>query len=88
MKKSPAYFFAALLLCLLALTAPAPAPNTRTVQAAEAAQDKCTECQAGVQARYEQCLAQFGDNNDPRGQRCHDQFNEGIVHCFRHFCEQ
>ena len=85
--RRPVAFFAPALLCFAAALA-APAPAARTARAAEAPPDRCEECMAVVFARYEQCLAIFGDNNDPRGQRCHDQYNEGVIQCFRNFCEQ
>lgn len=84
MRRLLSYFTFACLFCLLALTI--PAPTTRTVKAAEAPPERCEQCVAAVQARYDQCLAMFG--SDVRGQRCHDQFNEGIVQCYRNFCEQ
>ncbi len=84
MRKPLAFFALALICFVLALAAPSPA--ARVAEAAEAAPDRCEDCMVNVFARYEQCLAQFG--SDPRGQRCHDQYNEGVVQCFRNFCEQ
>lgn len=86
MKRISACFAPSLLLCMLALTA--TAPTTRPAKAADVPAGRCEECLIGVQARYDQCLAQFGSDNDLRGQRCHDQFNEGISQCHRNFCEQ
>lgn len=86
MRKTIACLVPSLLLCLLTLAVPAPA--ARSVKAAPARTERCEECLANVQARYDQCLAIFGADNDPRGQRCHDQFNEGISQCYRNFCEQ
>lgn len=86
MRRMLTSFAPALLLCLVALAA--PAPPARTAEAAAAPPDRCEECMVGVQARYDQCLAQFDQFTDPRAQRCHDQYNEGVVQCFRNFCEQ
>lgn len=59
-------------------------PNaSRTVRAADL-QEKCNNCMAHVQARFDQCLAVHGQDHIP----CYDQFNEGVVICHRNFCEQ
>jgi hypothetical protein len=75
------YFSAALSICVLALVFSTPY-TTRTVKAAPA--DRCDDCTAGVYARFAQCQAVHGESY----QRCYDDYNEGVVHCFAHFCEQ
>ena len=75
MKRASLCFATLLLLGGLSLYAPS---NT-----ALADRQTCSECQAKVQARYEQCQAVHGINYP----RCDEDFNEGIVHCFAHFCE-
>ena len=57
--------------------------STPTLPVAKADRQTCSECQAKVNARWEQCIAVHGIEY----QRCGDDFNEGIVHCFEHFCE-
>jgi hypothetical protein len=73
---------AALVLVALALVLFQPY-KARTVRAADL-QAKCDNCMANVQARFDQCLEVHGINHIP----CYDQFNEGVVICFRNFCEQ
>jgi hypothetical protein len=70
-----------LVLLLLVLVFPAPY-TTRTVKAASAPADLCTPCLIAVDRRQDLCLASGGS-----AQFCGDQFNRGIVFCFRYFCE-
>lgn len=56
--------------------------STRTAKADPP--DRCLHCLENVQAHFEKCLAKYGENHIP----CYDEFNEGIVHCYAHFCEQ
>ena len=72
----------ALVFIALALALFQPYP-TRTARAADL-QEKCDNCMAHVQARFEQCLEVHGIDHIP----CYDQFNDGVVICFRNFCEQ
>jgi methylase of polypeptide subunit release factors len=73
---------AALTLVALALVLFHPYP-ARTVRAADI-NEKCADCTARNAQRYEQCIAIHGETD----QRCGEQYNEGVVHCFRNFCEQ
>ena len=68
------------LLVALALTQPYAG---RTARAADI-HEKCLDCSVRNQQRFDQCLAVHGINET----RCYDQFNAGVVHCFRNFCEQ
>ncbi|HEV7892712.1 MAG TPA: hypothetical protein VGP08_19010 [Pyrinomonadaceae bacterium] len=45
--------------------------------------ERCNDCLAKTQRDYERCQAKYGFDN-----RCDDQFNKDIVHCYRNFCEQ
>lgn len=74
MKKSLNYLSAALIFLVLALTF-SLSPGTPTVQAVQT----CEDCQAKCQRKFDQCGF---------SQHCSDKFNECIVQCFRHFCEQ
>ena len=72
----------AITLCVLALLFPTPY-TTRPVKAAgPPPADLCTPCLVAVNRRQEICLASGGSS-----QFCGDQFNRGIVFCFRYFCE-
>jgi hypothetical protein len=72
----------ALVLFVLALVSPTPYAS-RTVKAAGASPaDLCTPCLIAVDRRQELCLAAGGS-----AQFCGDQFNRGIVFCFKYFCE-
>ncbi|HEX8285760.1 MAG TPA: hypothetical protein VF588_20555 [Pyrinomonadaceae bacterium] len=73
---------AALVFVALALVLFQPYP-ARTVRAADI-NDKCNDCTVRNAQRYEQCIAIHGETDT----RCGDQYNEGVVHCFRNFCEQ
>ena len=73
---------AALTLVALALALFQPYP-ARTVRAADI-NEKCEDCTVRNFQQYEQCVAVHGLDE----QRCSDQYNEGVVHCFRNFCEQ
>lgn len=70
----------ALVLFALALVAPTPYAS-RTVEAANPP-DLCTPCVVAVDRRQNLCLAAGGSP-----QFCGDQFNRGIVFCYRYFCE-
>ena len=80
MRRIFAYFTAALIACVLALTLSTPMA-VRTVKASDL-QEKCDDCSIRNYRQFEHCVAVTND------QRCYDQYNEGVVHCFRHFCEQ
>lgn len=82
MRKTFSYLTAGLIFFLLVLTLSAPIAD-RGVNAADL-QEKCDDCNIRNNRQFEQCLAVHGQNE----LRCYDQFNEGVVHCFRNFCEQ
>jgi hypothetical protein len=63
---------------VFALTLP-----TRTAKAADI-NEKCSDCQIRNNRQFEHCLEIHGINET----RCYDEFNAGIVQCFRNFCEQ
>ena len=82
MKRLMTSLSAVLLFVALALVLFQPY-QARTVRAADL-QEKCDNCMAHVQARFDQCLEVHGIDHIP----CYDQFNDGVVQCFRNFCEQ
>lgn len=73
---------AALVFVALALVLFQP-QATRTARAADI-NEKCNDCTARNAERYEQCIAIHGETDT----RCGDHYNEGVIHCFRNFCEQ
>ena len=73
---------AALALVALALALFQPY-TARTARAADI-HEKCLDCSVRNQRQFDHCLEIHGINHTP----CYDQFNEGVVHCFRNFCEQ
>jgi hypothetical protein len=72
---------AAFLFCTLTLTLPSAAPTTVL---ADPPPERCEDCSVKNFERYEQCVAVHG-LDEPR---CSDQYNEGVVICYRNFCEQ
>jgi hypothetical protein len=56
--------------------------QTRTASAGDI-NERCNDCLAKTQRDYERCQEKYGFDN-----RCDDQFNKDIVHCYRNFCEQ
>jgi hypothetical protein len=59
-------------------------PNAaRTVRAADI-HERCNDCNVRNFQRYEQCVALHGEDEV----RCSDQYNQGVVICYREFCEQ
>ncbi|HVF55335.1 MAG TPA: hypothetical protein VM934_04245 [Pyrinomonadaceae bacterium] len=81
MRKSFVYLAATIVFALaLVFSQPSTIP---TVKAADL-QEKCDECNIRNFRQYEHCVEIHGlDDVD-----CSDQFNAGVVHCFRNFCEQ
>ncbi|MBD0327486.1 MAG: hypothetical protein ICV68_13700 [Pyrinomonadaceae bacterium] len=80
MRRIFTFLTAAIIICMLALTLSTPTA-LRTVRAADL-QEKCDDCNIRNNRQFEHCVAISND------QRCYDQYNEGVVHCFRNFCEQ
>ena len=84
MRKPLSYFTAVVMFVMLMLVLSAPVAERRVQAQGQTLQEKCDECMLRVQSRFEQCLAVHGENHIP----CYDQFNDGVVICFRNFCEQ
>jgi hypothetical protein len=73
---------AALVFVALALVLFQPFP-ARTAKAADV-NERCNDCTVRNAQRYEQCIAIHGETES----RCGDQYNQGVVNCYREFCEQ
>ena len=84
MRRPLSYFTAVVMFLMLILTLAAPVGDRGVKAQGKTLQEKCDDCVLRVQQRFDQCLAVQGENHQP----CYDQFNEGIVICFRNFCEQ
>jgi len=84
MRRPLSYFTAAVMFLMLMLTLAAPVGERGVKAQGRTLQEKCDDCVFRVNERFQQCLAVHGENHLP----CYDQFNEGIVICFRNFCEQ
>ena len=82
MRRFVTWLPAALVFVALALAMFQPNAS-RTVRAADI-HEKCLDCTVRNQARFDQCLEVHGINHIP----CYDQYNEGVVICYRNFCEQ
>lgn len=80
MKKTLAYFSAALIFFALLLVF----STSTSIVKADPPPQRCEDCMQNVQAHFDKCLAKYGQEHIP----CYDEFNEGVVHCFAHFCEQ
>jgi len=84
MRKPLSYFTIVVMFFMLMLTLSAPVAERRVQADAKTLQEKCDECNARNNRQFEQCTAIHGIDYIP----CYDQFNEGVVICFRNFCEQ
>lgn len=73
---------AALVFVALALVLFQP-QATRTARAADI-HEKCEDCSARNFRQFEHCTEVHGVDHIP----CYDQYNEGVVICYRNFCEQ
>ena len=73
---------AALVFVALALVLFQPY-QTRTAKAADI-NERCADCTARNAQRYEQCIAIHGELDS----RCGEQYNQGVIICYREFCEQ
>ena len=82
MKRVLSTLSAALVLVALALVLFQPHAS-RTARAADI-HEKCEDCTIRNNQRFEQCTEVHGINHIP----CYDQYNEGVVICYRNFCEQ
>ena len=83
MRRPYAYFLAAVAFCVFML-ALSLSFNTPTAKAGDI-HERCLDCSVKNFERYEACLAKYPVEEQ---QRCHDDYNEGVVHCFKNFCEQ
>jgi hypothetical protein len=76
---SPLTAALAFVALVLALTLAGPA---RPAKAGDI-HERCNHCIEKAAQDYERCQAKYGLDN-----RCDDEFNKDIVHCYRNFCEQ
>ncbi|HEY0406698.1 MAG TPA: hypothetical protein VGC89_13285 [Pyrinomonadaceae bacterium] len=82
MRRISAYLGAVVIACGLAFALSTPVA-LRVVKASDL-QQQCDDCTIRNARQFDQCLAVHGETY----QRCYDDYNEGVVHCFAHFCEQ
>jgi hypothetical protein len=84
MRKPLSYFTAVVMFVMLMLALSAPVGERRVKAAGKTLQEKCDDCNIRNNEQFEHCVAIHGQDHIP----CYDQFNEGVVICFRNFCEQ
>lgn len=84
MRKPISYFTAIAMFFMLMLALSAPLAERRVKADGKTLQEKCDDCSIRNNQQLEQCVAIHGLDHIP----CFDKFNEGVVHCFRNFCEQ
>lgn len=84
MRKPLSYFTVVVMFFLLSLTLAVPVAERDVNAQGKTLQEKCDDCSLQNQQRFEQCLAVHGEQHMP----CYDKFNEGVVICYRNFCEQ
>ena len=84
MKKTISYFTTLVMFVTLVLALSAPVAERSVKADGQTLQEKCDACLIRINDRFEQCVAVHGQDHIP----CYDQFNDGIVHCYRNFCEQ
>ena len=82
MKRVLSSLSVALVFVALALTMFQPY-SARTARAADI-NEKCEDCSIRNNRQFEHCTEIHGINHIP----CYDQYNEGVVICYRNFCEQ
>lgn len=83
MRKTFIGFTLAVVFCVLALLLSTPYA-ARTAQAAPPPQpDPCQKCLDKLARDFDKCEAKYGV-----GQRCYDQFNNDVIHCYATVCEQ
>lgn len=71
-------------LTLVALALALFQPYTARTARADDIHERCLDCTARNAERYEKCVALHGLEET----RCGDQYNQGVVNCYREFCEQ
>jgi hypothetical protein len=84
MRKPISYFTAAVMFVMMMLALSAPVAERRVKADGKTLQEKCDECSIRNNEQFEHCTAIHGQDHTP----CYDQFNEGVVICYRNFCEQ
>jgi hypothetical protein len=84
MRKPLSYFTAGIMFLMLMLTLSTPVAERRVKADGQTLQEKCDACSIRNNERFEQCVAIHGQDHIP----CYDQYNEGVVICYRNFCEQ
>jgi hypothetical protein len=84
MRKPISYFTTAVMFVMLVLALSAPVAERRVQADGQTLQEKCNACLIRINDRLNQCVAIHGQDHLP----CYDQFNDGIVQCYRNFCEQ
>jgi hypothetical protein len=84
MRKPLSYFTAVVMFVMLMLILSAPVGERRVNAEGKTLQEKCDECSVRNNEQFQHCLAIHGEDHFP----CYDQYNEGVVICFRNFCEQ
>ena len=84
MRKPVSYFTTVVMFFMLMLALSVPVAERAVKAEPKTLQEKCDECSIRNNQQFEHCLAIHGINHIP----CYDQFNAGVVVCFRNFCEQ
>lgn len=84
MRKLLSYSIGVALFFTLMLSPLMPTAQRSVKADPKTLQEKCDDCMLRTQRQFEQCLAIHGQDHIP----CYDQFNDGVVQCFRNFCEQ
>jgi hypothetical protein len=84
MRKPLSYFTAVVMFLMLVLALSVPITERSVKADGQTLQEKCDECSIRNNERFEQCVAINGQDHTP----CYDKYNEGVVICYRNFCEQ
>lgn len=84
MRKPLSYFIGGVMFFLLVFTLSIPAAKHTVKADSKTLQEKCDDCMLRTQTQFDRCLATHGQDHLP----CYDQFNEGVIQCYRNFCEQ
>ena len=84
MRKPLSYFTAIAMFFMLTLVLSVPVTERGVKADGQTLQEKCDRCTIRNNEQFEHCLAIHGQNHLP----CYDQYNEGVVICYRNFCEQ
>ncbi len=84
MRRPLSFFTAVVMFFALTLVLSAPVTDHSVNAAGKTLQEKCDDCTIRNNEQFEHCVAIHGQEHLP----CYDQYNEGVVHCYRNFCEQ